>query len=87
MHSKWLDVGLEIGAFHLQSRKFDDIRPPSFGDNPNITSVIRSRERLSMRMSAEKIRELSVTPLKDRRQSHLWSKPLRSLVKKRRKKR
>jgi len=87
MHSKWLDIGMEIGAFHLQSKKFGDIRPPSFGDNPTITSVTRSRERLNIQMSAEKIREISVTPLKDRRQSQLWSKPLRSLAKKCRKKR
>jgi len=58
MHSKWLDVGIEMGAFHLQSNKFDESRPPSFGDNPTITSVVRNRKR-HKKMTANTIREIS----------------------------
>ncbi len=33
MHAKWLDVGSTMAAFHMQSKRFDAIRPPSFGDH------------------------------------------------------
>lgn len=35
MHAKWLDVGSTVAAFHMQSKEFDGIRPPSFGDHPH----------------------------------------------------
>jgi len=35
MHAKWLDVGSTMAAFHMQSKEFDKIRPPSFGDHQN----------------------------------------------------
>lgn len=46
MHSKWLDVGMEMAAFHLQSSQYDEVKPPSFGKYPEITSVRRDRERV-----------------------------------------
>eukprot|EP00957_Ditylum_brightwellii_P121128 9238258-Ditylum_brightwellii.AAC.1 len=27
VHSKWLNVGIALAAFHLQSNKFDHVRP------------------------------------------------------------
>lgn len=45
MHSKWLDVGTELAAFHLQATRYADSRPPTFGENPHLTSVERERER------------------------------------------
>ena len=47
MHSKWLDVGMDIAAFHLQSARYNSIKPPAFGENPHLTSLERERERLN----------------------------------------
>jgi predicted membrane chloride channel (bestrophin family) len=47
MHSKWLDVGTEMAAFHLQSARYDDRKPPAFGAHPHIKCVERERERLN----------------------------------------
>lgn len=46
MHSKWLDVGMELAAFHLQAEVYRDRRPPAFGEHPEINSLERARERL-----------------------------------------
>lgn len=45
MHSKWLDIGMEMAAFHLQSARYK--QPPAFGEFPDATSVKRERERLN----------------------------------------
>ena len=45
MHSKWLDVGSCLAAFHLQAKKFDPKKPPAFGDHPEIDFVERERIR------------------------------------------
>jgi len=34
MHSKWLDAGVTLAAFHMQSTTYDSIRPISFGSKP-----------------------------------------------------
>ncbi|KAL7562991.1 hypothetical protein ACA910_018628 [Epithemia clementina (nom. ined.)] len=47
MHSKWMDVGMDIAAFHLQSSKYDNSRPPAFGEHPELTCLERERERLN----------------------------------------
>ena len=39
MHSKWLDLATEIAAFHYQSKRYDDYKPPSFGANPRVQSL------------------------------------------------
>jgi len=39
MHSKWLDMATEIAAFHYQSKRYDDYKPPSFGANPDVQSL------------------------------------------------
>jgi predicted membrane chloride channel (bestrophin family) len=46
MHSKWLDVGMDLTAFHLQSSAYK--KPPSFGHHPEAKSIQRERERLNM---------------------------------------
>jgi len=46
MHSKWLDVGVALSAFHLQSNKFDRVRPAALGEHPHITTALRERERV-----------------------------------------
>lgn len=57
MQSKWLDAGIELGAWHLQSKRYDDIKPPTFGANPQMNSVVRRRERVSM-MTPAKLKHL-----------------------------
>ena len=39
MHSKWLDAGVTLAAFHMQSTTYDSIRPISFGSNPEVTTT------------------------------------------------
>lgn len=36
MHSKWLDMATEIAAFHYQSKRYNEFKPPSFGANPGV---------------------------------------------------
>lgn len=45
MQGKWLDLGMDIAAFHYQSVYYRDKMPPAYGAHPHITSVVRSRER------------------------------------------
>lgn len=49
MHSRWIDVGIEVSAFHLQSSFYDTDKPISFGTivskDPKLNSVPRNRER------------------------------------------
>lgn len=35
MTSKWLDCAMTLGAFHYQSKPYDDIRPEPFGNTTN----------------------------------------------------
>eukprot|EP00957_Ditylum_brightwellii_P183089 13945375-Ditylum_brightwellii.AAC.1 len=45
MLSKWLDVGIQLGAFHRQAASYDDIRPPAFGHYPHIQNLSATRKR------------------------------------------
>lgn len=45
MHSKWLDLGTELAAFHYQSDYYKENMPPAYGAHPHVTSVVRNRER------------------------------------------
>ena len=45
MHSKWLDAGMDLAAFHLQSARYEKKRPPTFGEHPELTDLNRFRER------------------------------------------
>ena len=47
MHSKWMDVGMDLAAFHLQSNKYDNTRPPAFGEHPELTCLVRQRDRFN----------------------------------------
>ena len=47
MHSKWMDVGMDIAAFHLQSNKYEKSRPPAFGEHPDLTCLERERDRFN----------------------------------------
>jgi predicted membrane chloride channel (bestrophin family) len=60
MQSKWLDVGMELAAFHLQSERFAQIRPPAFGEHPHIDHVIRKRER-QYPMTPKKLKDMLST--------------------------
>lgn len=45
MHAKWLDVGSTMAAFHLQSKMYDSVAPPSFGDHQDVHfDFVRKRE-------------------------------------------
>jgi predicted membrane chloride channel (bestrophin family) len=57
MHSKWLDIGIELASWHLQSKRFEAIRPPSFGNHPEMDSIVRKRERLNT-MTPQKLRTI-----------------------------
>lgn len=46
MHTKFLDVGTSLAAFHLQALKYDSKKPPAFGEHPEIDFVERQRIRV-----------------------------------------
>lgn len=52
MHSKWLDFGTEAAAFHYQSVRYNNCKPPAFGsfrpprDVASVATNTISRERL-----------------------------------------
>ena len=58
MQSKWLDVGMEMAAFHLQSKAYDAIRPPAFGHFPEIKSISRRRNRNNEMTASEVITQI-----------------------------
>jgi len=63
MLSKWLDVSIQLAGFHRQSSKYDGIRPPAFGDHPNINlSCARTRKNIT---TPEQLEE-QVTNLSER---------------------
>lgn len=43
MHTKWLDVGMELAAFHLQSAHYE--KPPAFGQYPELSEAVVERKR------------------------------------------
>ncbi len=57
MNSKWTDLGMELAAFHLQSKRFESIRPPSFGEHPHLDKVVRKRERRD-RMTPQRLKNI-----------------------------
>lgn len=56
MHSKWLDTGMELAAFHLQSDRYKH-KPPAFGHYPQIQSITRERERLEQPPTRQELEE------------------------------
>lgn len=46
MTSKWLDSAICLASLHYQCRKYDKMRPPTFGKNPNTFNETRERERM-----------------------------------------
>ena len=49
MHAKWLDFATEVAAFHYQSKRYDQYKPPSFGANPGVQSLeMRASEILML---------------------------------------
>ena len=68
MHSKWLDVGIELAAFHLQSEHYP--KPPAFGEHPDLKSLERERERLKI-TTLEELEEQLLTEQQQERESHM----------------
>ena len=54
--SKWLDVGVNLAAYHYQCRQYAKVRPPAFGKNTTIRNLTRERERMQ-RMTEEQLKE------------------------------
>lgn len=57
MQSKWLDVGIELAAWHLQSKRYNEVRPPAFGAHPELDSVERRRENTNT-MTPQKLKAI-----------------------------
>jgi hypothetical protein len=45
MTSKWLDSAICLASFHYQSNQYQNLRPLTFGANPQIRNETRERER------------------------------------------
>jgi len=88
MHSKWLDVGMDLAAFHLQSTRYDDIKPPAFGQYPHLTSIERERERINEPTKEEVEQQIDETIEKKKERQRRLAKfsSLGSLLRRRRKK-
>ena len=52
MHSKWLDVGMNLAAFHLQSDMYK-FKPPAFGEHPHLQNLHRHKDRLYVPLPLE----------------------------------
>jgi hypothetical protein len=57
MHSKWLDFATEIAAFHYQSSRYDDRKPPAFGSHPDLKSITRERQRIEEPMTKRELED------------------------------
>ena len=85
MHSKWLDVGMDLAAFHLQSARYEKARPRAFGEHPELTDINRFRERENETTLEELAEQLNTA---EEVQSHsLRSRIQRSFFRRRKKKR
>jgi hypothetical protein len=49
MMSKWLDVATHAASYHMQCKHYDDIRPPTFFDHPELLQYNLSRDRIRRR--------------------------------------
>mmetsp|Transcript_16833 Transcript_16833/g.31880 ORF Transcript_16833/g.31880 Transcript_16833/m.31880 type:complete len:680 (+) Transcript_16833:161-2200(+) len=56
MQSKWLDAGLQLAAWHLQSNRYMNIKPPTFGEHPDLNSVLRKRKVVNRVMSPDELK-------------------------------
>ncbi len=56
MMSKWIDVGMNMAAYHYQCRQYAKVRPPAFGKNTSIRNLTRERERMQ-KMTEEQLKE------------------------------
>lgn len=68
MHSKWLDVGMELAAFHMQAEHYP--KPPAFGEHPDLKSLERERERLKI-TTLEELEEQLLTEQQLERELHM----------------
>jgi hypothetical protein len=72
MHSKWLDVGMDMAAFHLQCARYEKVRPPAFGEHPDLTAALGRHRAREYETTLEELEEqLNNSP-------DLLSKSLRS---------
>jgi hypothetical protein len=53
MTSKWLDVGMNLAAYHYQCRQYQKERPPAFGKYPQVRNMTRERERMQKQSMEE----------------------------------
>lgn len=67
MKSKWLDVGMNMAAYHYQCRQYQKVRPPAFGKNTAIRNLTRERERMQ-RMTEEQMKEELLKKEEEQRQ-------------------
>ena len=58
MQSKWLDAGIELAAWHLQSKRYESIKPPTFGAHPNLNAVVRKRKLVDNHMTPQKLKHI-----------------------------
>ena len=70
MHSKWLDFATEVAAFHYQSPRYNEMKPPSFGANTKIESfLLKDTDLMVNNASASSKRDSEKTNLTIQSQS------------------
>lgn len=83
MTSKWLDVGMNIAAYHYQCKQYQKERPPAFGKYPKLRNITRERER----MQEQSIEELKASLEDLEADVETTRGPIISLLRRRRRKR
>lgn len=78
MMSKWLDVATHAASFHMQCKHYDDIRPPTFFDHPELLQYNLSRDRIRRRRKTgispndlESALDRNINEIKNKRQKKL----------------
>lgn len=79
--SKWLDVGMNLAAYHYQCQQYQRVRPPCFGKNPQVKNMTRERERMQQ-MTAEELK----ASLEEQVAEVKTEAPIRSFLRRRRRK-
>lgn len=59
--SKWMDATMHSAVFHLQSKHYDDTRPPNFFDNDklNVLNLTRDRKRHNVYAPPNEVNEMA----------------------------
>ena len=65
MHSKWLDVGMELASFHLQSARYDAKKPPTFASLDSMVGWSKRKSTVCAPRERRRVKEQTYDELQD----------------------